>query len=668
MLACAALLAAGTVFTSPGAHAASLTSVPSALTPAGLAALAAPAGAIGSVSALPGQAQQQLVIPVAAGLQPSRVTGAIAVTGKTAGTIRVTVQGRVLLEAPAGKTLALDATLSAGDVTGHELLLGLEYIPAVRDVCTANESTATLSGVSLITGGTEAVPITVADFLGASIPAVMVSVPDDPAQDVSAAILAVTAAVAHRYPDAALKVLPASELAGQASALPVGSRIISITSRMESVSTTLATEAGRPALVLAGSGENLRSAALALASTKSALADGGTVTGMTTTVPAAAGPEQTLVGLGANGIKLAGYGTQDAYLGVSQSQFGGPVSALRLQLRGTHTAVPTGGQAALSVYWNDYLLSSQTLDGDSFDLTADVPAGQLQSRNGLRLRLTALPAGSDCSGPAGLLPMELTVDTTGSKLTGERGHSVSPGFSRFPQVLGTSLPVAFDAGASAQENTLNAAALVAALQHDAAALLDVRLTDTPALLDSSASGLLVGATAGTVDKASAPLRLAAFRTVAAKDIEYGVGTSAPYAVLEAFEHNGRSLLLLGGWTPATSPEPSSAAARTSEAGTLQARLASFVQQQKGGWNSLSRNLLVTQTTGDPVLLESGAVTPQPEVTDGYRPLALWIAASAAALLLAFGARSWLRRRHRHRAQAYADATEQARAADPVGDH
>lgn len=91
---------------------------------------------------------------------------------------------------------------------------------------------------------------------------------------------------------------------------------------------------------------------------------------MTSTVPADSEPEQTLADLGANTIKLAGYGTQETYLGVSQSQFGGPVSAVTLHLSGTHTAVPAGGQAALSVYWNDYLLSSHTLDGDSFDLTA----------------------------------------------------------------------------------------------------------------------------------------------------------------------------------------------------------------------------------------------------------------------------------------------------------
>ncbi|VXB79044.1 exported hypothetical protein [Arthrobacter sp. 9AX] len=225
-LACAALLAAGILFTPSGANAAPFAAVPQAL-PAAMAA--APAGAIGSVSALSGQAQQQLAIPVADGLQPNRITGTIAVTGPAAGTVRVTVQGRILLEAPAGKTLTLDAAVGAGDVTGRQLLLGLEYIPAVRNVCTASESAATLGNLSLTTGGTETAPTTVAEFLAPAVPAVLIPVPASPAPDVSAAILAATSAMAHRYPDAGLTVVPASELAGKAAALPAGSRIITVT-------------------------------------------------------------------------------------------------------------------------------------------------------------------------------------------------------------------------------------------------------------------------------------------------------------------------------------------------------------------------------------------------------------------------------------------------------
>lgn len=112
---------------------------------------------------------------------------------------------------------------------------------------------------------------------------------------------------------------------------------------------------------------------------------------------------------------------------------------------------------------------------------------------------------------------------------------------------------------------------------------------------------MVGATPATTEQAGAPLRLAGFRTVSTRDIHYGVGTSAPYGALEAFEQNGRNLLLLGGWAPDT-------AGAEATPGTLQASLTGYIQQP-GGWSSLYRNLLVTQTTGNPVLLDSNAITP-----------------------------------------------------------
>ena len=108
------------------------------------------------------------------------------------------------------------------------------------------------------------------------------------------------------------------------------------------------------------------------------------------------------------------------------------------------------------------------------------------------------------------------MDTTGSKLTAQRGHSIKPGFPRFPQVVGTTLPIAVDGGAASQQNTINVTTLAFSLQRDNDSLLDVRLTTPAALLDS---GLLVGATPATAEQADAPLRLAGFRTVSSKDIE-----------------------------------------------------------------------------------------------------------------------------------------------------
>jgi hypothetical protein len=241
--------------------------------------------------------------------------------------------------------------------------------------------------------------------------------------------------------------------------------------------------------------------------------------------------------------------------------------------------------------------------------------------------------------------MEVTVDTAGSTVTAVRGDSTKAGFARFPQVLGQSVPVAFGDG-NAQANTLNAATLIAALQRDSASQLDTRVVGIDSLAGSSESGLVVGATAEAANKLSAPLRLAEFRTISPDDVEYGVGVSAPYGVLEAFEQGGRNLLLLGAWAP----EGDAAAAAT-----LQGSLAAHVGGVEGGWGSLSRNLLVTQPSGTPVLLESNVVVPQKAVTDDYRPYAWWIGGAVLVLGLAFALRTLLARRRAKEAQAYVDA-------------
>ncbi|UUL77375.1 hypothetical protein NG819_07880 [Pseudarthrobacter sp. Fe7] len=76
---------------------------------------------LGSVSAMPGQSGQQLAVPVAPGLQPARITGSIAVAGQPiTGTVRVSAQGRTLLEGPARGTIALDAPVSTADLTDHQ--------------------------------------------------------------------------------------------------------------------------------------------------------------------------------------------------------------------------------------------------------------------------------------------------------------------------------------------------------------------------------------------------------------------------------------------------------------------------------------------------------------------------------------------------------------------
>lgn len=646
------LLAAGAAFTCVAILAAFSASMASAdLDPAG-------GSRLHSVTALSGQSEQHLTIPIMRGLQPARLTATISVMGRTEGVVRLSVAGRVLLEASAAAKMTVDSVLTPDDATGRKLVLGLLYIPGTRNVCEESPSSATLGGVAVIASGSETVPATVAEFLSLSVPAILLPVPNDPSGDVSAGIMAASAALGQRYSEARIHAVPESETVAQAVDLPAGSRIIRVVDDTGNVTTSVTNADGRPTLVLAGNGEQLRMAALALASENLALADDTAVTRMTTSLRAAAGLERSLSALGASSVKISGYGSHEAFVGVRQSQFGGPVSSVAVRIKGTHTAIPAGGQAAVSVYWNDYLISSRTLEGDRFEVNADVPSAQIQARNGLRVRLTALPTSGDCTGPASIFPMEMTLDTTGSTVTGVRGHSVAPGFHRFPQVLGNSLPVAFDGGAPNQVNTLNAATLVAALQRDADGLLDVRKVDAASLIESSDSGLVVGATPDTASRLSAPLRLDEFRALDSGDLHYGVGTNAPYGVLEAFEQNGRNLLMLGGWSPDSDVVSSQ---------NLQRSLTRYVQEQDAGWAALSRSLLVTQKVGEPVMLEGRGVIPQAAVTDSYRPYALWLLALLAVLGLALLLRTWLSRRLRSRALSYADAKQSASAEDKHAD-
>lgn len=633
ILACAATLALSAL-AAPAANAA----------PPQGAALQTSSG----VSALAGQAEQTLVVPVTAGLEPTRIKGSIVVSGKPEGSVRATVNGRVVLETGAAATIPLEAEVTSADVVGQQLTVGLQFIPATQTMCVVSSATATLNNLVVDFSGTAKAPTTVGEFFTTSVPAVVLPVPADPGTDVSAAIMTASAAMSQRYPNATVNVVPDAELEARAANLPAGSRVLSVVGDPGETSTKLATAADLPQLILSGHDEQLRTAARALASDKTALAVTSSVTGLTSALPASPGLTQSLKDAGTTTIKLSGYGTPESYVGVTQSQFGGPVSSVKVQLKGTHTAVPDNAQAQLSVFWNDYLLSSKNLDGgDSFTMDADVPAGQLQANNGLRIRLAALPAGGDCTGPAGVMPMEVTLDTAGSTLTAVRGDSIKAGFARFPQALGQSVPVAFG-DANAQANTVNAATLIASLQRESATLLDTRVVGLDTLAGSSESGLVVGATADVANKLSAPLRLAEFRTISPDDVEYGVGASAPFGVLEAFAQGGRDLLLLGAWAPESDVAAASA---------LQASLTSHVGGVEGGWASLSRNLLVTQPSGTPVLLESNAVVPQKAVTDDYRPYAWWIGGAVLALGLAFALRTLIMRRRAKDARAYVDAEQ-----------
>lgn len=619
------------------------------------ATITAPKNAV----AVAGQTAAELTVPVPAGVRPTRLSARIVFTGNDAGTATVRVNGRDVAVNRGPRAAAVTADVGPADVVNGTLNVAVAYSTSAGNAfCPAGDATdtATLSDVRLATTGAETAPASVAAFFASSVPAVAVVVPDRPDPTVEAA-LALVAAMAHRYPDAAVSVVPAARADTALAALPPGARAV----RLEPADGETISRIGRtgstPTLTLTGAPEALTTAATALGQDRAtALATGGEARRLQAAVPGTAGLDRSLRALGAETVSLSGWGRRSQYIGVNQSQFGGPVSRLTLDLTGTHTALPDGARADLSVYWNDQLVASQRLgDGNDVTVRADIPASALRSENGLRLQLSATPPGGACTAAGTTLPMQVGFDTTASSVRAERGVSAEPGFARFPQALGTELPVVLDAGATASQNLADGAALIVALQHKAAAQLRVTTVDVDRFAGSSASGLVLGATAATAERLRAPLRLAQFRTIGDPGTGFGASADAPFAALEAFESNGRQVLLLGSWAQADG---------TDAASGLRSVLARHAGAQQAGWSALSRNLLIAGPGAEPVLLDSNGVVPQQTVTDDYAG-SVWWAVGIVLALVAAGTAGWVvsHRRRTRRAVAFVDAEERD---DPRG--
>lgn len=514
--------------------------------------------------------------------------------------------------------------------------------------------TVTLRDATVQLAGRETLPATVADFLTPSVRDVAVVVsPAASAAAQEAALNAVTSAT---------RLLPSARVhldVGQprpASPAP-GQRTVVIRDGGPAQAAVTHTSAGA-VLTLSGPGAALRDAAAALGSAGMPLAGAGTVNdlrGGAAGAPATGG--RTLAQLGTRRISLAGLGRLVASTTVSQSTFGGPTSQLTVHLTGRHTPVPTGGQAAVSMLWNDQLVGSVNLGADDrFDMTAVVAAHQLQRDNTLTVRADVIPAGGQCR--PGALPLQLDIDGVTSTLTADRGQGLPPGFARFPQVFGTTVPVAL---ADTPARTLpQAAELLTALQRLAATRLDVQLLTAADFLADSRAGVIVGASAAQMNELRAPLRLQPYRTLASGGTSFGVSVNAPFAALEAFTSGRRDVLALGTYT----------AHRPTDSAPLADMLLHRIRMDRNGWYGLYGQLLVAQP-GQPVTaVDTAALIPQPAVVaDGahwHLPGWAWGAGATFVFVAAARLAASVRERRRLR-RRLRDATRARHRADRPGD-
>lgn len=609
----------------------------------------------GSTSAALG-ATSTLEIAVPPGVTPAQVTGRLRLDDTIDGTVAFVVGGRLAARVPARAQAAVTIPVGRADVVDDRIQVEVRVDPEVRRQDAAcvpvGDVRATLDQVRLEFTGAETAPATLAEFLAPYATAVDVVVPADAGEPTLAAGLTAVAAISSRYPDTTTVRLTTPDDVTKAR---TGLRVVRLAPGTGTATTAITDEAGAPTLTLTGGDDELAAAARGLGDEALGLADADRTEGLAAErATGAPVDELTLAQLGVSRAVLSGYGRVEQYVGIRQDAFGGPVGSLRIDLNGTHTALPEGARAQLDVYVNDRLVDSTRLGDDPvLRREIEVPAADLQGDNGMVVVLSALPPREWCTATDRQLPLEVHLDTERTVVHAERGDARTTGFAAYPQNLGGRLAVGIsDHAADPVAAAVDAGQVVAALQRRASRPLDVRIVPAADLRDGTTSGLLVGAGEDDSKALKAPLRLSEMRLLDYAEATFQVGTDQPYAALVAVRHRGRDVLMLGSWAP------------DGDGAALERRAATYLGAE--GWGALSANLLVQPAQGEPFSIDADAVVPQQERVDEQRSFAWWLVGGLAVLLVLLGGRWLLARRRRQEITEIVDA-QVAADADPTGD-
>lgn len=599
-----------------------------------------------------------ITVPVPEGLTPVSLTGSITPVLLGSGSLQVIVAGLVVQNLDPSVPSILGVPLTGVEIVEGKVSVSLVYSSSRADQnwCqVANPASVTVSHISLQVAGSATTPTTLANFFSPAINAVSVQIPDNPSSALEQAALSTVGSLAYGLGSTVnLSATTASDTTRRVALDSVRGRIVTFDPTGDAVTTTITTDdSGIPVLTIAGPEADLSAAGAALGSDYLALVNSAQTTGLQQSGSVTSSLSPTLYDLGASDrIALAGYGQSASYTGVSQSAFGGPISGATLHLVGTHTDVSDTVLATANVYWNDFLIGSTVLGHDTtFALDLPIASTRMTADNGLRIVLSAVPRTGECTGPTNVIPIELFIDAKASTIDATRGQGINPGFQRFPQALGGFLPVAFGNGVTSATAVVSAGDIVASVQRQSRVQLDVTVVAASNFLQSSQSGLFVGATSNDSNVLGSPLRLDSFRAINAEAVKFGVGSTVPYAALQAFETSGRNVLMLGGW----SPDGSSDALQD-----LQIMAANYTLNGEAGWTGLSGDLLIAQPSlPNLVSLDSNAIVPQTAVTDDFRGYAIWIGVLIASLVIVGVIGSIVRRRRRAKLKRYVDAQTRA---------
>ncbi|MBA8829718.1 hypothetical protein [Alpinimonas psychrophila] len=561
----------------------------------------------------------ETTLPIPAGLTPLLLTGQITGVSTGSGTVTVAV-GSVATSVSLRSGGAISLVLTPDMVINSSITVTLtnDINPNVGETCSADStSIATFADISVLTTGSEDAPSTVAGFFAPSVTSITVVSADVANPLVNEAVLAAVGSLSSRFDRNTM--ISASTLPEFVPKIGAGARTVMIEANNEKTVHADISSQFPATMTLSGPAKDLPLAAAALGSTRLGLAGSNAVTDLIQTGNAATQLSFSLADLGAAQPVLAGIGRMTYSTTLSQSRFGGPMRAHSVHLEGGTTPTPTGGIVNVSVLWNDQIVNSQIIaNSDKWIVDLTIDSTLVKRDNTLEVRLDALPPGDFCDATA--FPAELDINGAASIVTGFPGQSLTPGFERFPQTLGTRLPVTFGTGVVTPAMLEQAAQLVSALQQASVPQLSVTLVDFSTFINASYPGVVVGATPADSEALASPLRFAPWRSVDSSGTAFSVTVEGPFAALEAFTTRGRDLLMLG------------ATDATTSTGSLETRLANAANAAPFGFFVLTGDLLVAEPGQPDLALNTSSLVPQDQVTSGV-PIPIWIYIAAGVLIL-----------------------------------
>lgn len=584
-------------------------------------------------------------IPVLPGLVPTTLTTTIE-----GGTGAVGSEGTYTLAA--GDASATVSSRTGGPVTinlppetATDGFLPLRLSARIidEDGCADEDVDDTIAArvreVTITYTGAPIAPTTAADFFSAAVKNIAVVSPPDQATFAAAAVLQAASSLGTAYPRAQISTTAPA---------PGGpfDRIVDIVPGAGPVVTKIDLVGTTPRMLLTGDPTALVAAAAALGSENLAIASAPEVTDLAQTGTADTSLSLRWADVGSPAPTLEGIGTIDETINIEQIRFGGPVSQLDLRVVGTHLPSPAGANNTITLLVNDRILDSQFLgDNDTFELTGVVGADAIRRGNAITVQVSSQAVGGDCRSATAATRVD--IDAAASTITATPGQSLPPGFNRFPQVLGSSLPVSFAKGPN-QPDLGNAVGLVASMSRLATNPFTVTVVPVNDFLQAEAPGLLINAGPEESTQLGAPLPYDPVRKPATAPPNFTVTLDSPFAAFEAFATGGRDLLMLGAF-PATDPD---------RAAELQAALATEIAPAPDGWYKLTGDVMFTAGGPKPTYLSLAAATAAADGQDAEQtsssgvPAWIWVGGLIAALLLGTGAVLWfISRRARNKSSA-----------------